>query len=680
VGVAVISTGIAALAYSTTLLASLEGESVNTRFTIRGHAARPRNLVVVGVDSKTFDQLDLEWPFPRAEHAKLINDILAQHPKVISIDVQFSESSAYRDELPFVNAINNADGRIVFSTTETLRNGDSRFLGQLASKLIKAGLRMHIGAGNFLVDPDGVIRRLVYKLGGLDTFAVATAEVAIHHPVSPAQFRRHIVYIDFVGPANQFPYVSYSDVIQHKVPPDAFRNKIVVVGVVASSLQDIHATSTDTLMSGPEIQANAIETLLHGLPLLGAPTWLDVVLIVLLSCAVPLVCVPVGPIAAPLVAVVVGALFLVAAQLTFNGGTVVTVVYPMLGLVLSTGGTMAAGQWADRREQQRLRSLFAASAPGLVEKVLSPNGLLELEPTDIIAGYRFESPLGRGGMGVVYRATQLSLDRPVAIKLILPERSTDPAYRERFKLESRLAASIEHVNVIPVYEAGEIDGLLFIAMRLVDGIDLAKMLARRGAIGPRRINPFLAQLAAAIDAAHEHGLVHRDIKPANILLTVDQPEHLYLTDFGVAKRIGSASGATGTGQWIGTTEYLAPEQISGEQMDGAADIYATTCVLYHCLTGEVPFPRDNDAAQLWAHINAPPPAPSRIDDSLPTAIDAVIALGMAKNPKDRFASATELARAYSEALGNPPSDAPATAARPHRPPPTGGVTPTAISD
>jgi serine/threonine protein kinase len=369
-------------------------------------------------------------------------------------------------------------------------------------------------------------------------------------------------------------------------------------------------------------------------------------------------------------------------QLAFQGGTIVAFVYPMLGLVLSAGGAAAVGVEADRREHQRLRSLFAASAPVIVEQVLSGAGPRALEPTEIIAGYRIESVLGRGGMGVVYRATQLSLDRPVAIKLIAPERAADAVYRERFKLESRAAAAIEHPNVIPVYEAGEDAGVLFIAMRLVEGVDLAAVLARGGAIEPRRATALLAQLGAAIDVAHAYRLVHRDVKPANVLLTFDEPEHLYLTDFGVARRLGAVTRATDAGQWVGTIDYLAPEQIRGEGVDGAVDVYAATCVLYHCLTGQVPFPRYNEAAQLWAHINAAPPAPSQLVGSLPSAIDGVIARGMAKNPRDRFGSATELARACSEALAVPllaPAATSMGVVRSERPPRNGDEAPTALS-
>jgi serine/threonine protein kinase len=314
-------------------------------------------------------------------------------------------------------------------------------------------------------------------------------------------------------------------------------------------------------------------------------------------------------------------------------------------------GTVLVGLAAERRERRRLRTLFAADQEGIVAEVLGPAGTRPLEPTAIIAGYRIEEPIGRGGMGVVYRATQEALGRDVAIKLIVPERSRDTAFPERFKLESRLAAAIEHVNVIPVYEAGEDDELLFIAMRLVDGTDLAETLRREGTLGLERAALLVGQLAGALDAAHAAGLVHRDVKPANVLLTADSPEHVYLTDFGVAKSIAGGGGVTAAGGWAGTLDYLAPEQIRGEEIGAGVDVYALAVVLYQCLTGDVAFPRDDDAAKLWAHVNEPPPTPSERRETLPVAIDAVVARGMAKDPAERFPTAAELARACAAALG-----------------------------
>jgi predicted ATPase len=291
-------------------------------------------------------------------------------------------------------------------------------------------------------------------------------------------------------------------------------------------------------------------------------------------------------------------------------------------------------------------------------------GAALLGPAATIAGYRLESAIGRGGMGVVYRATQLGLDRQVALKLIVADRVQDPVFRARFQHESRLAAAIEHVNVIPVYEAGEDRGVLFIAMRLVEGTDLAQLLARVEAIDSRTAMLFVAQLASALDAAHARGLVHRDVKPANVLLTLDDPQHLYLTDFGIAKQIAATEGVTMSGHWVGTLDYLAPEQIRGEGVGAGADIYALAGVLHHSLTGHVPYPRDTDAAKLWAHVNAAPPVPSLLRPDLPAAIDGVVARGMAKDPRARFQSAGELARACAEALNitNESRTAPPTAA------------------
>ena len=277
-------------------------------------------------------------------------------------------------------------------------------------------------------------------------------------------------------------------------------------------------------------------------------------------------------------------------------------------------------------------------------------GRLPLAPGATIAGYRLEGAVGHGGMGIVYRATQLALQRQVALKLIVADRVGDPLFRERFQHESQLAAAIEHVNVIPIYEAGEDDGALFIAMRLVDGTDLAQLIARECAIDLPRVASLVAQLAGALDAAHAHGLVHRDVKPANVLLTTDDPPHVYLTDFGVAKRIAATDGVTMTGRWVGTLDYVAPEQLSGAAVTPAADIYALAGLLHHCLTGRPPFPRDTDAAKLWAHINAAPPVPSALRPGLPTAIDAVVARGMAKDPQARFRTAGELADAFATAI------------------------------
>ncbi len=384
----------------------------------------------------------------------------------------------------------------------------------------------------------------------------------------------------------------------------------MVVGATAPVLQDEHATAAGSLMSGPEVQANAIATALADFPLRSASDAVTLLLIVALGALAPAVALRLDTLGVGLTGLGVLVLYTVATQLAFDAGVVLEYAAPVTALVVGTGGSVIRGMWFDRRERRRLRVLFAANEPRAVERVLHEPGPRHLGPTAIIAGYRIEAPIASGGMGIVYRATQLALERPVAVKLITPDHAQDPDFRERFKAESRIAASIEHPNVIPVYEAGEDDGLLFISMRLVDGVDLEQVLTNTGPLEPRRAARVIAQVAAALDAAHARGLVHRDVKPANVLLTTDEPEHAYLTDFGVSKRVGVYSRLTNAGQWVGTLDYLSPEQIRGEEVGPAADTYMLAGLLYHCLTGSPPFVRDSQAAALWAHISAPVPAPS----------------------------------------------------------------------
>jgi Protein kinase domain len=266
--------------------------------------------------------------------------------------------------------------------------------------------------------------------------------------------------------------------------------------------------------------------------------------------------------------------------------------------------------------------------------------------------YRLETVLGRGGMSVVYVADDLRLRRKVAVKVLAPELSEDDRFRERFVRESELAASIDHPNVIPIYEAGEADGRLYIAMRYVAGTDLKALLRREGALEPIRAVVIVAQLAAALDVAHGRGLVHRDVKPGNVLLAAeDGREHVYLSDFGVAKSASSATGLTTAGQRVGTIDYVAPEQIRGAVVDGRADQYSLGCLLFECLTGEVPFRRDTEVAVIYAHLRDKPQAVNDRRPEVPAGIDAVLARALAKKPGDRYDSCRDLAAAAEAALG-----------------------------
>jgi serine/threonine-protein kinase len=275
--------------------------------------------------------------------------------------------------------------------------------------------------------------------------------------------------------------------------------------------------------------------------------------------------------------------------------------------------------------------------------------MVELAPGDEFAGCRIEAVAGRGGMGVVYRATELSLGRPVALKLLTPERAGDQAFRDRFQRESRMAAAIDHPNVIPVYAAGEHDGSLYLVMRYVGGTDLHALLRERGALEPELAAELVAQVASALDAAHAAGLVHRDVKPANVLLA---GEHAYLSDFGLTRLAGSDTELTKSGQWIGTVEYCSPEQLRGERTDARADVYSLGCVLYAALTGRPPFAHGTVPATMLAHLHDDPAPPS--ERGAPREFDRVIARALSKDPARRYPSTGDLGRAtLAAARGEP---------------------------
>ncbi|MEU2061103.1 serine/threonine-protein kinase [Streptomyces sp. NPDC013455] len=289
-------------------------------------------------------------------------------------------------------------------------------------------------------------------------------------------------------------------------------------------------------------------------------------------------------------------------------------------------------------------------------------GLYSGRPSELIgrrvANYLIESEVGRGGMAVVYRARDLRLDRVVALKLLAPELARNDTFRGRFTHESQVAASIDHPHIVPVFEAGETDGVLYIAMRYVSGSDLRHLLDVRGTLPPPDALRIAAQVASALDAAHEHGLVHRDVKPGNILVAEgtdsDHPEHVYLTDFGLTKKSLSLTGFTSVGQFVGTLDYVAPEQISGRPVDGRCDVYGLSCVVYETLTGRPPFQREDDMALLWAHQYDEPPPPSGVRPGLPPAMDAVFAKALAKGPDDRYDSCLDFVAALRAAAAAAP--------------------------
>jgi serine/threonine-protein kinase len=272
-----------------------------------------------------------------------------------------------------------------------------------------------------------------------------------------------------------------------------------------------------------------------------------------------------------------------------------------------------------------------------------------------LAGYRLDEQIGRGGMAVVYRAWDNRLERPVAIKVLSPELARDEAFRQRFIRESRTAAAVDHPNIIPIFEAGEANGVLFIAMRFVQGPNVQSLVETGGPLTVARACHIITQVAAALEAAHSHGLVHRDVKPGNILLDAagggDYPGHAYLCDFGLSKRALSVSALTSTGQFLGTLDYIAPEQIEARAVDGRTDEYALACSAFTMLTGQPPFVRDESVAVMWAQISAAPPELTSRRPHLPAAADEVIAKALAKIPTDRYATCPEFALALRRACG-----------------------------
>ncbi|MGE5134870.1 MAG: protein kinase domain-containing protein [Gemmatimonadota bacterium] len=325
-------------------------------------------------------------------------------------------------------------------------------------------------------------------------------------------------------------------------------------------------------------------------------------------------------------------------------------------------------------------------------------------PGSEIAGYRVEEQIGQGGMAAVYRAHDERLNRPVALKLLAPALATDTAFRQRFIRESRAASAVDHPNIIPVYDAGETDGILYIAMRYVHGGDVGSLVRRDGPLAPARAWAIISQVASALDAAHEHGLIHRDVKPANMLLdagtatgwlgpgaAAGRAEHVYLSDFGISKQsVATAGTLTKTGQFVGTLDYIAPEQLQGGTVDGRTDLYSLGCAAFELLSGVPPFHQDREFALIRAHLADPPPLLTAHRAGIPPDADRVLARAMAKSPAERHATCAEFARDLGRALGlvaagpSPPPLAPVPpqALQPTAPaaaglpvPPAGPVTP-----
>jgi len=318
-------------------------------------------------------------------------------------------------------------------------------------------------------------------------------------------------------------------------------------------------------------------------------------------------------------------------------------------LVGAVRSVLAGGTYLDPGLGARIASMAPEAAgryPGL------SHGEPSLAVGTDFAGHRIDGFLGQGGMGLVFRATDLTLGRIVALKVITPEAAGNQVFRSRFERECRVAAAIDHPHVVPIYHAGEVDGLLYLTMRYIDGTDLRRLLGRERRLESTRAVAITDQIAGALDEAHALGLVHRDVKPANVLLAQrSSRDHAYLTDFGITRRAADAP-LTRTGVALGSVDYMAPEQAHGADVDARADIYSLACVMFQMLTGSVVFDRDTDVEKLWAHVHDPPSRLRVLNPDLPDGLQDVLDRGLAKDPDDRQQSATQLARDAAQALGS----------------------------
>ena len=316
-------------------------------------------------------------------------------------------------------------------------------------------------------------------------------------------------------------------------------------------------------------------------------------------------------------------------------------------LVEAIRSLLAGRTYLDPALGARLATMAAAAGPAV-------HGISPAAPEpavgSVFAGHRVDGVLGRGGMGVVFRATDLTLDRTVALKLIAPEAATDRVVRARFRRESRLAAALDHPHVVQVFHAGQSGGMLYLTMRYVDGEDLGRRLREEGRLAPARAVDLVVQIADALDDAHRLGLVHRDVKPANVLIENRSGlEHSFLTDFGLTKPSTEES-VTPTATAVGTADYIAPEQAQASDVDARADVYSLGCMLFRMLTGSLVFDRDTDLKKLWSHVHQPPPRLRSVVPDLSADLERVLDRALAKNPDDRQQSAGELARGALEAV------------------------------
>ena len=482
VAIALLSVAVGLLTYAAGAFHALDLDTMNVRFSVRGTQKPPADMVVVRIDDLTFSDLNASWPFCYSRHAQLINDIAAEHPKAIAYDIQLSDPphggcGGENDAVALANAVNNANGTVVLGWTEDSTSGEVKFVGSAQGREILAQIGGHAASTLVPPDPGYVDRRVAYQLDNLRTFAVVTTEVADHHPVSPSAFGgvNGTGWIDYAGGANTFASVDFADVIQHRLPAGYFRNKVVVVGATAPSLQDLHATPTAALMPGPEIQANAIATVRRDLPLRSVPGWVNVLIIVLLGAAAPLAGLRLTGAGSGLgsalsgvassigLAFVLGALFLVAAQLAFDAGHVLSIVYALLALVLSAVAALAVHLILGAMERERVRDLFARFVPqDVVDEVLARTDGLRLGGVQRDATVMFTDLRGFTSF-----AESLTPDRVIDVLNRYLSEMSDAILGHRGTLVSYMGDGIMAVFGAPIEEPRHADNALACAREML---------------------------------------------------------------------------------------------------------------------------------------------------------------------------------------------------------------------
>ncbi len=363
--VVLLAAAVAVVAYATHLMRALELQSVDARFSVRGTEPLPEEFALVNVDDRTFSELDKQWPFPRSLHARLIDRLHRDGAKVIAVDIQFTEPTTPAQDNALIESIARAGG-VVLSTTEVNRHGESRIFG---GEQVVHEIGARAASTVFVPEPGGVFRKMHYQVQGLVGFGIATAEAATGKAIDPAAMEGDgEAWVDYRGPPGTFAHYSYSRVLRGKVPASAFRGKTVIIGASAPSLQDVHPTSTtgDELMPGPEIQANAAWTAEHGFPLSSSGLIVDLLLIALMAAVPAAATLRMKATPALLLALVLGLIYVVAAQLAFEGGVILPVVYPLLALLLSALGALAVNYVINAFERQRIRDTFSRFVPPAV--------------------------------------------------------------------------------------------------------------------------------------------------------------------------------------------------------------------------------------------------------------------------------------------------------------------------